>query len=173
MGLGAVVLFILQLPSQRQVTRRDFYIVCKYSNVFSLIRTSVILKEVVNTFVPMALAGKYSPQVQAYINKMKETDPNYGSRITTTQRTKDTPNTSNRFSQRPPASRLYASSSQAPSPSQNLFGKDSFSGLDAPPPTSNREEADRLIANAIAVGRARNNVKPGTEYDLGGLPAGY
>ena len=150
----------------------------------------------------MALAGKYSPEIEALLDKLQRSGATFDrSKVQVTQRTKDTPERTynigrNSRQSTAPATRTpqiealldklqrsgatfdrskvqvtQRTAEPAPSPTQSLFGKDSFSGLDAPPTKAyTKEEYDGIIANAMAAGRARNNVKPGTEYDLGGEP---
>lgn len=115
----------------------------------------------------MALAGKYSPEIEAYLDKLQRSGVTFDrSKLQITQRTKDTPQRTYNMGRD-----SRQSTAPAPSPTQSLFGKDSFSGLDAPPTKAyTKEEYDDIIANAMAAGRARNNVKSGTKYDLGGEP---
>lgn len=125
----------------------------------------------------MALAGKYSPAIEAYLDTLQRSGATFDrSKLQITQRNKDIPY-SGRYDNRgrpipaPTRSAPTPPSALEPSPTQSLFGKGSFSGLDAPPTKAyTKQEYDDIIANAMAVGRARNNVKSGTEYDLGGEP---
>ena len=142
----------------------------------------------------MALAGRFSPMLEAYKNTLnrEKTTLNRG-RIQPTQTTKNTPQITlnrGRFGRQsftPAPSTPQSLSAPAPSIPQGLsvstpstsqglsspasytpkplFGKDSFSGLDLPVDKAyTKQEYDDIVANAMAVGKTRNNAAAGYEF---------
>ena len=130
----------------------------------------------------MALAGRYSPWLEAYKNTLNRGKATLDrGKIQPTQKTKDTPQITlnrGRFGRQsftPAPSTPKGLSAPAPSTPQGLsvpasyskplFGKDSFSGLDLPTDKAyTKQEYDAIVANAMAVGKTRNNAGAGYEF---------
>jgi len=131
----------------------------------------------------MALAGRFSPWLEAYKNTLNRGKATFNqSKIQPTQRTENTPQITwnrgklGRQSFTPAPSTPKGLSAPAPSTSQGLsapasytpkplFGKDSFSGLDLPTDKAyTKQEYNDIVANAMAVGKTRNNAAAGYEF---------